>query len=320
MQRYLVPLLISVVLAIGLYGVTMLFSNVDQTLSSIQKLPLSGWALVISLSLMNYILRFIRWEGYIEECSGKSVPRLQHFGIYISGFALTTTPGKAGEAIRSLYLQRYGVRLTHSLSTMFVERLVDFISMVLLSIVVAVQFKEYSLMLLIIGVILLTALPLIHYEPFLNFIARTGERLPEKFSRLTNHLMELIRSSLNLLKNKYLYGGLIIGVIAWGAEGTAFYYTLNSLDIDASIFLAISIYAIAVLIGALSFIPGGLGSTEAVMGFLLTAIGADLPSAVAATLICRMATLWFAVVVGFISMGTLALKNIMPVVVVKGES
>ena len=320
MQRYLMPLLISVVLAMGFYCVSMLFSNFDQTISAMQKLPWSGWATVLSLSLLNYVLRFIRWDQYIDECSGQSVPKLTHFAIYVSGFALTTTPGKAGEAIRSFYLQRYDVKLTQSLSTLFVERLVDFISMILLSVMVAIQFKEYSAMLIVIGIAVLSALPLIHYEPFLNFISRTCARLPDKFSEFTGHLIELIRSSQNLLKNRFLYGGLVIGVMAWGAEGTAFYLTLDYLDIDTPVILAISIYAIAVLIGALSFIPGGLGGTEAVMGILLTATGADLSSAVAATIICRMATLWFAVVIGFLAMGTLALNNIMPIAVIKGEN
>jgi uncharacterized protein (TIRG00374 family) len=66
----------------------------------------------------------------------------------------------------------------------------------------------------------------------------------------------------------------------------------------ASVLLAVGIYSISVLAGALSFIPSGLGSTEAVMVLLLTLVGADTPTAVAATLICRLAILWFAVVIG----------------------
>jgi hypothetical protein len=38
--------------------------------------------------------------------------------------------------------------------------------------------------------------------------------------------------------------------------------------------------------------------TEAVMALLLIVVGADTPTAVAATLICRLATLWFAVIIG----------------------
>jgi len=60
----------------------------------------------------------------------------------------------------------------------------------------------------------------------------------------------------------------------------------------------VGIYSVSVLAGALSFIPGGLGSTEAVMVLLLTLVGVNTPAAIAATLICRLATLWFAVIIG----------------------
>ena len=76
--------------------------------------------------------------------------------------------------------------------------------------------------------------------------------------------------------------------------------------------MAVSIYGIAVLVGALSFLPGGLGSTELVMGLLLVSLGVDKPVAVAATLICRIATLWFAVFIGVGVAGVLAMKGVSP--------
>ena len=91
-----------------------------------------------------------------------------------------------------------------------------------------------------------------------------------------------------------------MSLIAWCAEGLAFYYILVLLEIVVTPWLGIGIYAISILVGAISFIPGGLGSTEAVMGLLLIVIGASQADAVTATVICRMTTLWFAVGIGFI--------------------
>jgi uncharacterized protein (TIRG00374 family) len=81
------------------------------------------------------------------------------------------------------------------------------------------------------------------------------------------------------------------------------------MDISVTIWLGVGIYAISVLIGALSFIPGGLGSTEAVMGFLLVAAGASPGDAVASTIICRVSTLWFAVFIGLVCMSWLELNE-----------
>jgi len=52
------------------------------------------------------------------------------------------------------------------------------------------------------------------------------------------------------------------------------------------------------LAGAVSFMPGGLGGAEAAMTALLVTSNVDMPQAVAATVIIRLATLWFAVLLG----------------------
>ena len=52
---------------------------------------------------------------------------------YLSGFAFTVSPAKAGEAVRSLYLRSYGVTYSQSIAALFVERLQDLLAMVLLA-------------------------------------------------------------------------------------------------------------------------------------------------------------------------------------------
>ena len=58
------------------------------------------------------------------------------------------------------------------------------------------------------------------------------------------------------------------------------------------------VYAAGTLVGSLSFLPGGLGGTEATIIWLLGTL--SLPGATAATvaLLVRIFTLWLAVVVG----------------------
>jgi uncharacterized membrane protein YbhN (UPF0104 family) len=59
------------------------------------------------------------------------------------------------------------------------------------------------------------------------------------------------------------------------------------------------IYALASLAGSAAFfLPAGIGGMEIVMTTLLVAHGAPLRTAVIATLLCRIATLWFAVLIG----------------------
>jgi glycosyltransferase 2 family protein len=68
------------------------------------------------------------------------------------------------------------------------------------------------------------------------------------------------------------------------------------------------------LAGAISFLPGGLGSTEAVMTTLLAAHGFSLADSIFMTLACRLLTLWLAVVLGWIAVLVLRQRSLAPAV------
>jgi len=95
-----------------------------------------------------------------------------------------------------------------------------------------------------------------------------------------------------------LLGTTCLSLLAWGAEALAFHRILIEMDGDIPLTFAIFVYAVSMLAGALSFMPGGLGSTEAVMIALLIWKGMPNPEAIAVTLFFRLVTLWFAVGLG----------------------
>jgi uncharacterized protein (TIRG00374 family) len=77
---------------------------------------------------------------------------------------------------------------------------------------------------------------------------------------------------------------------------------MHVLGSDMSLQVALFIYAFSMLVGALSFLPGGLGGTEATMVALLMLNNVAQPQAVAATVLIRLVTLWFAVALGVIAL------------------
>jgi uncharacterized protein (TIRG00374 family) len=308
-QRLVKPLMWSILATLAIYGGSVVLSDLDAVSTSATRLDMLGWMIILGLSLANYVLRFLRWELYLGRL-GSRVPIYKSLAYYIGGFAFTTTPGKAGEAVRSFYLKRHGVTYVHSLAAFFTERFVDLVAMVLLALVAALAFPAYQWPVVAISLLIIAVLPLIHAQRFHAFLDRQRTRLPSEKLRIVGaRAVDLLRSASSLLKSGPLYAGLTLALIAWGAEGIAFHVILVALGINTSMLLAVGIYSISVLAGALSFMPGGLGSTEAVMILLLTLVGTDTPTAVAATIICRLATLWFAVVLGGIVVASLELTS-----------
>lgn len=313
MGRFQKPILLSVIIGIALYLGAMFLGDFRETQSAIMQVGVAGWSVILGLSLVNYLLRFWRWQWYVTKLCDIRIPGLRHLLYYVCGFALSTTPGKAGETVRSLYLKRHGIGYAKTISTFFVERFQDLLTIVLMAAAAAFLFDGYRTVVIVSGLFVVCCLPLLHSPHLISVLSSLAGRVPPKLGKALSHLVELLNSSAVLLKNTPLIVGIGVGLLAWVAEGIGFWYLLQLLGQDVQMLAAISIYGVAVLIGAISFLPGGLGSTEAVMGLLLISIGVPEPIAIAATLICRIATLWFAVLLGLITAGSLALAGISPV-------
>lgn len=290
------PIVLALALATAAIGD---FREVGRSMS---QLGAGGWALILGLSLVNYGLRYLRWSLYLSHLGHQLRHRI-HALYYIAGFALTTTPGKAGEAIRTVYLGRHAVAATDSLAAFFSERFMDIVTIVLLGLLAAPILGEYWWLAPVVGGIALLLLAIVHLrtprEALQNFWTARAD------GRLRRFALSSLRGADNasrLLGGRLAVTGLGLGVIAWGAEGLALAIILDGLGVPVDVTLAIGIYAISVLAGAVSMFPGGLGSTETVMVLLLGSCGVPTSTAIAATLICRIATLWFAVALGAGSM------------------
>lgn len=297
------PLALASALALVLYLLAALAGDARQIGKMLLGVPGPQLAFILGLSLANYALRFLRWRYYIAAL-GHAVPWRRHVAYYLAGFAFTVTPGKAGEAVRSLYLKPHGLGYADSLAAFFVERLLDVLAIAALAVGGAWLFPNYRAFVALSSLAIM-ALTWFSVRPALpGQLQAWSERVdtPGKLARLLRSLARLLQASARLLTPGRLYAGLALGVVAWAAEGFALYLILRAMEAPLPVIVAVSIYAVSVLAGALSFLPGGLGGTEAVMGLLLALAGVDSNTAIAATLLCRFTTLWFAVLVGLLAM------------------
>jgi uncharacterized protein (TIRG00374 family) len=95
---------------------------------------------------------------------------------------------------------------------------------------------------------------------------------------------------------------LVLSVLAWAAEGVGLYYLVYFLGYEIDLLTCLFIFGFSMLIGAITFLPGGLGGTEVTMVKLLALQNVSSSSAVAITLLLRLATLWFSVALGLIAL------------------
>lgn len=305
------PLLIAIAgLGVAAYLAAALIADADTLGSALHGLGIGGLGLVLGASLLNYALRFQRWSRYLAVLGHRLQPG-PHRLIYIAGFAFTVSPGKAGEAVRSLYLHdRHRVPYADSMATLFVERLLDVLAIaVLASLIVLQDLRWWPLP--VVALLVVAAVIVTLGRPALaDGLDRLASRRHGRLAAGLAGLAKLLRASKTLLLPGRLAAGLLLGLIAWGVEGLALYWICQSLAIGIALPAAVGVYGMAVLAGGLAFfMPGGLGGMEVAMPALLVAEGAPLATAVIAMLLCRLATLWFAVLLGLIAAAWLETRH-----------
>lgn len=299
-------LILSVVAAAILYLGIVLWSGAEKIWAALNLLPTWLIPALLGIIFLGYCLRFIRWHWYLHHM-GYRVPWKSNFQIFLASFALTASPGKAGESIKSFLLKRrHNVPVSPTLAGLFCERFTDALSVVLLvclglaSIAVGIQvtWAILALAAIQVAIILLLQHPKLLHRYFLKPLLRI-----QKLKPVVSKVDSLISNASILLKPKLLIGSIFIALVAWGLEGVALYYIFQYLEAQSiTLYEAVLIHTASGLIGALSMLPGGIGGAETASITLSTIYGATQSQAVAATLLIRLLTLWFAIVIGIFAM------------------
>lgn len=256
----------------------------------------AAFAAALGLAVVNYALRYVRWLLYLRALDIR-VSVAVSASVFVAGLALSITPGKAGELLKSVWLsRRAGVPISASAPAVVMERLTDVVSVALLGLTGA---------LLLPPIIALAVLGILAVMVVVGVLAasRFGSaalRLPI-LRRWREPLAQSQEGLRRLMSPPMLAAAVVLGALAWAAEGLALWIIVVGIDEHISPLLAIPISAAAALVGAITALPGGLVGFEGSMVALLRQSGLEAAPAAFATLLTRLATLWFAVLIGLLA-------------------
>lgn len=258
----------------------------------------------LALAALNYLLRFLKWELYLRRL-GVRIPLRDSFGIFLSGFSLTVTPGKVGEVLKSYLLREaHGVPMARTAPIVVAERLTDLVALASLALIgvgaLAGGERVAWVALALVGL----AVACVASEKLAHGVIDVVGAMPV-IGKLAPKLREFYASTKTLLHPTPLVLATLLSIVAWLCECVAFWLVLRGFaGAEASLKLCTFIYATMTIAGALSFLPGGLGVQEIGMVKLLIAQahGLSEPTAAAAAFITRLCTLWFAVVIGVVAL------------------
>ncbi|MEO0913261.1 MAG: lysylphosphatidylglycerol synthase transmembrane domain-containing protein [Pseudomonadota bacterium] len=271
----------------------------EETWASVRRLSTVQILFLLALSLVNYILRALRWFLY---CRTLRIPvsLLPAFRHYFGGFAMTVTPGRLGELVRMRWIhQETRFPYERAAPILVMDRAADLAAMAILlvlSFLLAANVASTSL-LPVAAISLFVAILFTRQSVAMAAITlfwRAVGRWPRLFAKLRT-----AARTLGPFSHPYVLApALLAGIIGWFAEGVALYYLLLWLGADIGLWPAVGIFVLAMITGGATGAPGGLGGAEAAMVGLLTLQGVPLEVSVPATVIIRLTTLWFAIAIG----------------------
>lgn len=279
-----------------------------------EKLAQFSWgafALACALAFANYLVRFLKWEYYLARLDIRGVPKLDSLLTFLSGFVLTVTPGKVGEVFKSLVLyETHEVPVARTAPIVVAERLTDVIGVVVLILFGSTGFSGGLVWAIAGAVLVLVALAAIGSETVVSLVVRLLEKAPGKLGTLAPRVREAWGSLRVLTSPRALLLPTLLSIVAWSLEGLALWVILRGFGETTPVTVACFFYATATLAGALVPVPGGLGITEGALEEQMTHLGhVTKATSTSAMILVRFATLWFAVVVGFLALALLRARH-----------
>ena len=290
------------VLAILVYTGFVLFADIRKI---IQASLHFNWFIVVGiliLTFFNYIFRYLRFK-YLLKTIDVEMPMKKLFPIFMSGIAMTVTPGKMGEVLKAyLIKQEKGIEFSRLVPILVFERVFDGIAMIMMALGGIFFFRQSILFFIFATGMVVSFFVLVAANKFvLSLIKKFESRFFH--AKILDFAVSFFEHSQKLITFKNVLMSVLLGFIAWTLEGISLFWLVSQFTQTGikDFFYSQFIFAFTSIAGFLVFIPGGVGIVEGSMSSFLTMFfGMTLPQAVFATLIFRFSTLWFGLSLGLI--------------------
>lgn len=300
-KRAVKSIIIGIIAAAIIYLILAIYADYELVLKSFSQFNWLFLPLVLFLSYLNYHTRFLKWNYYLKLLR-IDLPWKDSYGIFMSGLIMSITPGKMGELLKTYIVKKItGEPISKSAPIVFAERITDFISVVILALIGAFIYDYGKTVVIGTGIFFIFIVYVVSHK----VIALKIISAVKQISFLNKYILSIeaaYQSSYDMLQPIPLIKMVLLSIVSWFFECFGFYIILSNFGLDISLMWAVFVYAFATILGSITMLPAGLGVTDGSLTFFIIRAGYAQDLAVAATIITRAATLWFAILVGIVSL------------------
>lgn len=304
-----------VLLTVGVLVFVYFVRTVDIALvmSSLRSARLLHLVGAFVASLMNIGVKAVRWQWMISRVSSVRMSAGISVGSIYAGVASASlVPGKAIDFAKPLIAKgSYDVPLTNSTTAMLVERVADTLVVALLvlasiAFIPGVEGTVVQSVVMPVAVVLtlIALLGFVFWRQAGKLLKAFVAWLPSD-SRVSGTLSRIVDGSMGSLSASTGRGGIaslfVLSLAAMVLEVVRFYLVFLSLGIHIGLPAVTLLYTASILVSFVSFVPGGVGITEAFQAaslHLLMPIGPEREVAKGVVLIDRVISYYLVVAIG----------------------
>ena len=309
LDNRIIPILVA---TIGIYAIFLFISDYNVITEKISNFKINYLPLILLLVSASWVPLIIKWHFLLKN-SEINIPLTKSIAVFFSGVAFDITPGQIGTLIKSQLLKTSSnISRTKTVPIVIVEKIYDLIGAILASVIGIIILGMESYLIIIAISVLATIFFFMYHRRSSELVFNRITKLKffSKYIDNMSEFYEVVKKSTNV---KAATICILLALTYWFIISAAAYYTLIAFDVNLLDYLKVlAIYATSTLLGAISFIPGGIGITEGSIAGLFTLNGVDVSTALILGVMIRVLTLWYSVSVGFISLkftGGLSLKQ-----------
>ncbi len=314
MRKYRNRIIAGLAIGFVIYASLLLLINTEALIAELQNFP---WVLLVPVVLLKFVswfFRFLEWHYFLSVVGARDrLPLFDSVVLFISGFSMAVSPGKAAEVLKAVVLKaKTGVPIAAGTSVVIAERVVDGLAVIVLAFIAlllggdSINLGGFAPLIYLSAGLLAAGLVAVRIRWLAYFFLEQCKRLPI-VRRLHTGLVIFYESSYEIFKLRHLLPTTAFGMIAALGDAIGFVIILAGFGLEPTwtLFLqAVVIICLSSAIGALSGVPNGAGITEISVGAMLMVIVAPQNPALtpavaaAAALIEGFFHKWFRVLVG----------------------
>lgn len=274
-------IIIGFLIGIILLVLWLRFINITEMISYIKEIKLSWVIIAISIYLLSYLVRSIRWQIILSPVAKISIK--ESFIIYMSGMLVNyLAPIRAGEIAKSFFLK--GLKTTpvsRSLPTIFIDKMMDLFPIIILLLLlpfVPIKLNSFLIWgLTIIFTLFIIFLAVIVFSIYKsksvsNFIKIWFFWLPKKYKTKVDNFIQLFIEGLSVVKKVKKKAGLIFALTILAIVLDAFYIVFMFMAFGYHIAFLIALFGYTLI--NLSYIlptpPAQIGTNEAIYIIIFT--------------------------------------------------